>query len=110
MSWGNYYGDPSEFEYDSFTSLNQMSDQLVYDEKSDGLCLYYGEITTPPTFYEVPKPTPATENRRAGNNPTGNTGSERRLSGNNPYGSRGCASCVPCRKRKGRVLRIGWRR
>jgi hypothetical protein len=29
----------------------------------------------------------------------------KRLTGNNPYGSRGCASCITCRKRKGKVLR-----
>jgi|SRR5579859_6081946 len=27
----------------------------------------------------------------------------RRPGGNNPYGSRGCRSCIPCRKRKGKV-------
>jgi hypothetical protein len=30
----------------------------------------------------------------------------KRPRGNNPFGSRGCASCIRCRKRKGKVLRF----
>jgi len=101
MSWGtNFYPEPSEFEFDSFISLHPMSEAIGYGENAEGL--FYRDITPPPSFFEVPKPTRGNEHRSDGINPFGNSSSERRPSGNNPYGSRGCPSCVPCRKRKGR--------
>lgn len=106
MNWdGNYYAESPEFgNYDTYTSVNPMSDPLLYDQTSDGQ--YYGDIHTPPELnFEVSKMSPSHERRPSGDPASSYPVSERRASGNNPYGSRGCASCVPCRKRKGKVLR-----
>jgi len=103
MNWeGNLYAESPDFgSYDPY--IEPMPDP-VYDQRSDEQ--YYGDITTPPEFiFEVSKTTPTSERRSSGNDPCSFSASPRRACGNNPYGSRGCASCVSCRKRKGKVLR-----
>jgi hypothetical protein len=96
MNWETAYdGDIAQFDYIPFPAMNPLTDLPDYEEKSEP-AFYYGEITTPPSktiFYESSTP------------PESTPPIHRRSSGNNPYGSRGCASCISCRKRKGKVLR-----
>jgi hypothetical protein len=96
MNWETTYdGDIAQFDYNPFIAMNSLPDPPDYEEKSEP-AFYYGEITTPPPktiFYGSSTP------------PESTPPIHRRSSGNNPYGSRGCASCISCRKRKGKVLR-----
>jgi hypothetical protein len=62
-------------------------DQQVYTVDTES---WYSFEDDQNTIYAVPaEPPPSSPSKRLG--------------GNNPYGSRGCASCITCRKRKGKV-------
>ena len=96
MSWEPQYdGDIVQLGFIPFMTMNSLPEPPAYDEKSEP-AFYYGDITTPPAKTNVYEPSTPPESTP----PT-----HRRPSGNNPYGSRGCASCISCRRRKGKVLR-----
>lgn len=89
----SFAGDTEWFSGSSCTE----GDYLDMDPLPDEQILFFPPDTTIWATLQVSEPL----------NPEMELGSPmmppRRLSGNNPYGSRGCASCITCRRRKGKV-------
>lgn len=88
-----YNGPPWGFGY---SEDYQQTMTLSFDDvpASDGNDIMFVSPAEHPESYEdQPPPSPLPPKPK-------------RMAGNNPYGSKGCASCIRCRKRKGKVLRF----
>jgi hypothetical protein len=81
LGFSGGYPQPSVYNVVADVSHSEISENIFH--RDDAAPVYEQEAPTAP---DPPEP--------------------KRPRGNNPFGSRGCASCVRCRKRKGKVLQF----